>query len=444
MTNQGSIYGESLTCWLIINGLQVQLIGLMEKWNNEKVFFAESIDNQLEEMLLHKDKVSNMNRKVKATNRSPVWGMVFLGMIFFLPGVLLASLSVSPSMYELKIPLGKSYTDAIRVTNVGKANMHVNVYMSDFLLNSEGKIDFFDAGTREHSLANYVRLNPSSFSLAPQEEKWVRFTLTVPKDLKGEYQVIIFFHTQASRVRSPVGKRVLVAARIGTTVYAGVKSTIHYSSEVLDLYLRKDWQDNSFNYALIYHNNGNIHVRPKGKLKILDQKGKKVISTPLNEKESSVLRNSLRLFEGKFQGKPGLTGGVYTLQAAMDFGKAELEVEKSLHLPDDQGIKIFEVKYSPPREDNRKGTVVFSARTAGIEDKSKLKNPANRFTLKSLEGKPLVETPAKIVPGKKPADAQFQGEWSGTLKPGIYFAELQIFLLPDKPLTSFYKLTVEE
>ena len=384
-------------------------------------------------------------RKVKLADcRFTLWSLVFLGFIFFLPALMPASLSVSPSLVELKIPRGKSYTDAIRVTNVGKANIHVNVYLSDFLLNSDGNIDFFDAGTREHSLANYMRLNPSSFTLGPQEEKWVRFTLTVPDDLKGEYQVIIFFHTQASRVRSPEGRRVLVAARIGTTVYAGVKSTIHYSSEISDLFLRKDCHDSYFHYALIYHNNGNIHVRPKGQLKILDQKKKRVISRPLNEQESSILRNSWRVFEGTFEGKPGFPGGLYTAVAAVDFGKAELEVEKSFYFSGNGGIETFEVKYLYPNQSNRNGTVVFSARTTGIEDETKLKNPANRFILKSLEGKSLVDIPVKIIPAKKQLAAQFRGEWSGTLAPGIYFAVLQIFLLPDQPLTSFYKLAVEE
>jgi hypothetical protein len=389
--------------------------------------------------------MKKMMREIKSLNcLFPVWGLVLLGFIFFLPALLPASLSVSPSLYELKIPRGKSYTDAIRVTNVGKAPIQVNAYLSDFLLNSEGKIDFFDAGAREYSLANYMRLNPTSFTLDPQEEKWVRFTLTVPEDLKGEYQVIIFFHTQASRIKSIKGKQVLVAARIGTTVYAGVKSTINYSSEILDLFLRKDWQDSSWHYALIYNNNGNIHVRPQGKLKILDHKKETVASTPVNENNSSVLRNSVRLFEGKFAEKPGIPAGTYTITAALDYGKAELEVEKSLYLLDNGGIETFAVKYLHPDKDNQAGTVVFSARTAGIDDKTKLKNPANRFILKSLEGKLLGEIPVKIVPDKKPPGTQLQGEWSGTLAPGIYFAELQIFLLPDTPLTSFYKLIVEE
>ena len=124
--------------------------------------------------------MKKMMKKVKSTDfLFPVWSLVFLGFIFFLPALLAASLSISPSLYELKIPRGKSYTDAIRVTNVGKANIHVNVYLSDFLLNSEGKINFFDAGACKYSLANYIRLNPTSFTLGPQEEKWVRFTVTV-------------------------------------------------------------------------------------------------------------------------------------------------------------------------------------------------------------------------------------------------------------------------
>lgn len=375
--------------------------------------------------------------------------LVFPCLLLLLSTLLSASLSVSPSMYELKIPRGKSFTDAILVTNVGKANIQVNVYMSDFLLDSEGKIDFFDAGTRQFSLARYLRLNPSSFTLEPQEEKWVRFTLTIPKDMAGEYQVIIFFHTQSPYTRTLKGKQVVVAARIGTTVYAGVKSTINNSSEILDLFIRKDLQDSDFHYALIYHNNGNIHVRPIGQLKILEQKGKKIASAPLNEKNSSVLRNSYRIFAGKFAGKSGSSRDIYTITAAMDFGKAELEVEKSIHFPDSGGIEAFEVKYlhndrENKEEENKDGKVVFSASVIGLEDKPGLKNPGNHFRLKSLEGKILIDIPAKIVSAKDQPGVRFQGEWTGTLKPGIYFAEVRLFLLPDIPLTSFFKLTVEE
>jgi hypothetical protein len=386
------------------------------------------------------------NKKIKK-KLSRLRDLIFSGILLLAPVFLSASLSISPSIYELKIPRGKSYTDAIRVINVGKAQIYVTAYLSDFLLDSEGKIEFFDAGTLEYSSAGHMRLNPTSFSLEPQEEKWVRFTLTIPPGLEGEYQAIIFFHTQGHRIPSPQGKQVVVAARIGVTVYAAVKPDINTSSEILNLFLRKDLTGPTFHYALIYHNSGNIHVRPTGKLKILDQKKKTVVSTPLNEKESSILRNSLRVFEGKFEGKPGFQGGLYTIQAAMDYGKAVLEVEKSLFLPGNQGIESFEVKYLPPGKDNETGRVIFSARPAGIEDKIALKNPANCFKLKSLDGQMSVDIPVKIVPAAKksnPPGVEFQGKWTGTLKPGIFFAEIQLFLHPEHPLTSFYKLTVEK
>jgi len=57
---------------------------------------------------------------------------IFLFLALLIPVGIWASISVSPTLFELQIPRGKSYTDAIRVVNVGKAGITIKVYLSDF------------------------------------------------------------------------------------------------------------------------------------------------------------------------------------------------------------------------------------------------------------------------------------------------------------------------
>lgn len=377
-----------------------------------------------------------VNKKIKKRNCV----MTVLFFLLFFPAFMGASISVSPTLFELKIPRGKSYTDAVRVVNVGKAGTRVNVYLSDFDLKKDGGVRFFDAGTHRYSLAQHLRLNPTSFVLEPGEEKWVRFTVTMPADSEGESRGILFFQTLPKEVKRAAGKQVLVSARIGAAVYAAAKPTIAYSSEISALFLRQDPEDASVHYALLYHNNGNIHVRPKGELKILDPTGKEVASTPVNEKNASILRDSYRIFTGTFKPKAKSSDSVHKVLAIVDYGKAVLEAEKSVYLLNEGGIEAFEATpgHRRPGKDDRTVSIVFSAKTRGIEP-----GKAGRqelFRIKSMDGRLLAEIPAKKET-PSPQTVNFKGKWSGQLKPGIYFAEFLIFLHEDKPLTSFCQIT---
>jgi hypothetical protein len=387
-----------------------------------------------------------VNGKIKERNR---FFMALFFLLFF-PVFMGASISVSPTLFELKIPRGKSYTDAVRVVNVGKAATRVSVYLSDFDLKKDGGVLFFEAGTHRYSLARHLRLNPTSFVLEAGEEKWVRFTVTLPADSKGESRGILFFQTLPKEVKRTPGKQVLVSARIGAAVYAAVKPTIVYSSEISDLFLKQDPEDDSLHYALLYHNNGNIHLRPKGELKVLDPAGKEVASISVNEKNTSILRDSYRIFTGTFKRNVKSGDGVHKVVVSVDYGKAVLEAEKSIYLLNEGGIEAFEAKpgYRRPGKDNQALSIVFSAKTRGIEPGKASKKSS--FRIKTMDGRLLAEIPAKLAhtrTGTKkktpsPLTVNFKGQWSGQLKPGIYFAEFLIFLHENKPLTSYCQITL--
>ncbi|MDQ1351444.1 MAG: hypothetical protein QG657_1746, partial [Acidobacteriota bacterium] len=129
------------------------------------------------------------NVKINQKKRTCFFILLFL--LAAAPAVILATISVSPTLYELQIPRGQSFTDAIRVMNVGKVGITVKVYLSDFDFQANGNIGFPDAGTGKYSLADYLRLNPTSLDLEPNEEKIVRFTVNMPQDIDGEFQGIL-------------------------------------------------------------------------------------------------------------------------------------------------------------------------------------------------------------------------------------------------------------
>jgi hypothetical protein len=371
---------------------------------------------------------------------------MLLFLLATLPAVLLATISVSPTLYELQIPRGQSFTDAIRVMNVGKVGITVKVYLSDFDFKANGNIDFPDAGTTKYSLADYLRLNPTSLDLEPNEEKIVRFTITMPQDLEGEYQGILFFQTLPRGYKTPAtGKQVMISTRIGAGIYAAAKHTVNVSSEIPALFFKQaqaqtQSPDNStYHYALSYHNNGNIHLRPTGKVKIIDAVGKELASAPVNENNASVLRNSVRIFEGDFKNSPAFPDGSYKIVAEIDYGKQILETEKPLYLLKTGGIESFEAKLTAKANDT--ATIVFTAEAKGIPQ-GKGNEPRKKvFRIKSatgeLQGELLANFTVKAAQGKSPQIVEYTGEWRGQLKPGLYFAEFLLSLRENQTLTSF-------
>lgn len=382
------------------------------------------------------------NEKSKRKKRTCLFILLFL--LVIAPAVILATISVSPTLYELQIPRGQSYTDAIRVMNVGKVGITVKVYLSDFDFQANGNIRFPDAGTGKYSLADYLRLNPTSLDVEPGEEKIVRFTITMPQDLEGEYQGILFFQTQPKGIKSPAaGKQIMISTRIGAGIYAAAKNTVNASSETPALFFKQAQTpapDNStYHYALIYHNNGNIHLRPTGKVKILNAEGKGVASAPVNENNASVLRGSVRIFEGDFKNSPALPDGSYKIVAEIDYGKEILETEKPVYLLNSGGIESFEAKLTP--KVNGAATIVFTARTKGIAPGKDNEHRQKVFRIKSatgeLQGELLANIPVKAAQGKSPQIVEYTGEWHGQLKPGLYFAEFLVSLRENETLTSF-------
>ncbi|MCP2521019.1 hypothetical protein NLD30_11330, partial [SCandidatus Aminicenantes bacterium Aminicenantia_JdfR_composite] len=267
--------------------------------------------------------------------------MVFLILVMFQS--LYSSILISPVRFIFSVSPGKLYTDAIRVRNMANAKVYVKVYPSDFTINEEGSLMFYDPGTIKNSVSPFIRINPTFFKLEPDEEKWVRFTVRMPKNFNGELHGMIFFQTVPSGYEKARGHQVFLSTRLGAVVYASTKGKIEKKVEILDFYLKENLKKESIEYSILLKNKGNVHIRPKGNLIILNSEREKVFKAKINEYASPVLREQIRIFRGEI-GKD-LPPDNYRLIAEIDYGgKENLEAEKSINILKDVKIEEFEAK----------------------------------------------------------------------------------------------------
>jgi P pilus assembly chaperone PapD len=263
-----------------------------------------------------------------------------------------AAILVSPVRFEIEIVPGKSDTEAVRVRNLGNSEQTVNIYASDFQLDEEGALSFPEEGTLEDSILPWLRVNPSFLTLRPNEEKWIRFTVSLPEDSEKELQGMIFFQTVPQGTEKAKEKQVFISARLGVVVYASPKRKAKKLAEISDFLLKENLKDASLEYVLFLVNQGNVHFRPKGTVTLRDGRGEKIASNELNPKAEAVLSGTHRIFEGKIG--LGLKPDSYRVIAEVDYGgRTNLEGEKAIHFSSEATLDAFEAKWAIPRAEKK-------------------------------------------------------------------------------------------
>jgi P pilus assembly chaperone PapD len=232
---------------------------------------------------------------------------------------------------------------------MSNAKVYVKVYPSDFTINEEGSLRFYEPGIIKNSVSPFIRINPTFFKLEPNEEKWIRFTVKMPKNFNGELHGMIFFQTVPSGIEKARGHQVFLSTRLGAVVYASAKGKTTKIAEISDFYLKENSKNGSIEYSILLKNEGNVHIRPEGNLRILNKKGKKITDVKINEYASPVLREKLRIFKGEI-GK-NLTPGKYRIITEINYGgKENLEAEKSINILKGAKIEEFRVEFIEAKE----------------------------------------------------------------------------------------------
>lgn len=224
------------------------------------------------------------------------------------------SLEVSPIRVEHTIEKGSSETNAILVRNGGDEPARIKVRLLEFCLKEDGTPIFLPRGNSRFSLSPLIRINPVDFRLNPGQKRYVRYTLSIPDDLReGGYFSAISFETVPIVLPGKKVRKLFLKGRVVCILYERVGNPIP-SGEILDL--RKEGKE----VFLTLKNIGSVHFRVKGKIIIEDEKGKVVerISLP----DCPILPEAKRKI--KVCLKETLPRGEYIIKAEVDIGRKEL------------------------------------------------------------------------------------------------------------------------
>lgn len=224
------------------------------------------------------------------------------------------AVSLTPLRFEFAAWPGERLSGTVRVANLTDELLPVVMEVEDFVPRGEEGRVAVGPGDEAYSLKDWVRFDLAAFTIFPEQQFTVDFTVELPTDAEpGSRFGTILARTTAE----PVGPGPRVVTKIGSLVLVDVYGEVRVELSVVEM------QAPGFGFALPlplavrFVNSGTVHVKPRGRFVISNMFGKRVAEIPVPEK--NVLPGSIRRVEVPVG--EGLLAGRYRAKLEATYGR---------------------------------------------------------------------------------------------------------------------------
>jgi hypothetical protein len=240
----------------------------------------------------------NNKRKFAALLLLSVAGLVWSGVV---TAQETASIKLQPAVIEDKVDPGSTFASSIRVTNTNSVAKTYAFRVRDIArMGDDGLPVFAEETVAEYGMQTWVRLESESVELAPGETREIPFVVNVPGSASpGGHFAGIFLVAEPEK-RENTGAA--IGYEVGTLVHLRVSGDV-----IDDVRIREFKTDRSVFkkpevlFTAKVQNAGNILVRPRGPIDIVDMFGRKVDTIIVNDAAAAVFPNGERQFETSWQ-----------------------------------------------------------------------------------------------------------------------------------------------
>lgn len=238
---------------------------------------------------------------------------IYLGLILFFASFFVGHFALATTIFspllELEANPGESLQGVVKVYNETKDNLLLVSSIEPFTAGDEaGRPVYLPAEAQDYYL-DWFELSQEDILLKPGQVAIVPFTVTIPDQATpgGYYAVIFWGNVPEQAANKPA---VGVNSKVGTLIFLKVKgllteqgTTEFFIKENKNLFFRLP-----VHFVVRFINQGNIHLKPIGKIELTNWFGKKEI-IEINPTKRNVLPDSARQFE-LIWGSSAATGNI--------------------------------------------------------------------------------------------------------------------------------------
>lgn len=220
------------------------------------------------------------------------------------------TLTISPPLVNVKLSPGNNYTSFVKLVNNSLTEVTVFIEAADFKSGAQGVVEFIynEAGDSRYSLSRWLEFATSTMVLAAQETKDIVFTVNVPVDAEpgGHYAAIL---AGTKPIGNLSGSGIKINSTLASLVLLEVKGDIDEKGEIKEFSSsRKVYSQPQVKFKVTFANNGNIHLQPRGEIKIYNIFNKEIGSISINQETAfgNVFPESQRQWEFSWNGRKNI------------------------------------------------------------------------------------------------------------------------------------------
>lgn len=256
------------------------------------------------------------------------------------------AVTVSPIVVEYDLDPGKAAAGNLKITNEGSsAEVFYPVAADCVAANDQGQPKCMLDGRATNSLISWVSFDKKMVALEPGESESVNFNIAVPKTAApGGYYGGLFFSTSSDK---KTVEGLSTNSAVGPLLLLTVNGNVTVKGKMTDFSVKQPSGSSlPVNFAIEFANQGTVHVKPTGYVKIDNMFGSTVAVLPINRPENpndrahSVLPGSSFLFNTAWDKMPGVDPkrasefqkewknfgfGPYTATAVLSYGDKLVE-----------------------------------------------------------------------------------------------------------------------
>lgn len=246
-----------------------------------------------------------------------------MAILFMIASVNADAVSVQPSVVKIQVNAGETKNGTFDLYNRADKEVYIKVKLKDWSINKQTKKrEFVEAGNDPKSLTDWVIIEPEGFLLGADKHQIVRYTVKVPKDVKGGYWGLACFVTK------PLEKKggVVAAGEVVSFLGLEVINTLEKKIEIGSIQAYND--ANGMKLKVSVKNTGNVPLfmpAPDGKYMIKNSKDETVAKGDLNGQ--MILPQEIIDYEMNDPVK--LAKDEYTVVVFFDYGATKMSGKKA-------------------------------------------------------------------------------------------------------------------
>ena len=231
------------------------------------------------------------------------------------------TVSLAPSVIELKGSYGQSTTQTLRMTNTTGLALSFELHAQDVVVTS-GKRVYLPAGELPRGIAATAVFSPATVMIPPGESRSVNITVTVPRATEARAVVALF-----------KGTTKIAQGQSTSTVSLGALMTFTLSdhsslaSSELSVAPQTDSQNTAFELSFL--NDGAEPVSPRGVAVILNSVG--TVVGKVSFAALRVLPGERQTFKAEYPGE--LPKGAYRVVSTFEFAGGAVAKTAALVVP---------------------------------------------------------------------------------------------------------------